>query len=131
ASRREIPEATVWVDADATELVRARRELNEDPGNGRVSLLALIARFTVAGLRRFPELNSRIDGDDILVRGSVHLGVAAQTDRGLLVPVLEHADRLSARGLTAGIAELGQAGAAGTLQPNQLTGSTFTINNYG
>ena len=131
ASRREIPEATVWVDADATELVRARRELNEDTSNGRVSLLSLIARFTVAGLRHFPELNSRIDGNDILVRGSVHLGVATQTDRGLLVPVVEDADRLSARGLAAGIAAHAAAGAAGSLQPNQLTGSTFTINNYG
>lgn len=131
ASRREIPEATVWVDADATELVRAHRELNEDTSSGRVSLLSLIARFTVAGLQRFPELNSRVDGNEILVRGSVHLGVATQTERGLLVPVVEDADRLSARGLAAGIAGHAAAGQAGTLQPHQLTGSTFTINNYG
>jgi len=131
ASRREIPEATVWVDADATELVRARRELNADTSNGKVSMLSLIARFAVAGLQRFPELNSRIDGDDILLRGSVHLGVATQTDRGLLVPVVEHAQRLSARGMATGIAEHAAAATAGTLQPNQLTGSTFTVNNYG
>lgn len=130
-SRREIPEATVWVDADATELVNTRKALNEDTSAGRVSLLSLIARFTVAGLRRFPELNSQVDGDDIVLRGSIHLGVATQTDRGLLVPVITDADRLTARELAASIGTHTEAGQKGTLQPAQLTGSTFTINNYG
>src|SRR5699024_12042675 len=70
ASRREIPEATVWVDADANELVRAGRELNEDTSNGRVSLLSLIGRCTLAGLLHLPGLNSRIGGHRHLVRGS-------------------------------------------------------------
>ncbi len=91
-SRREIPEATVWVDADATDLVNLRKAINDRSPDERVSLLSLIARFTVAALEKFPELNSRVDGEEIVLRGSIHLGVATETDRGLLVPVVEHAD---------------------------------------
>ena len=130
-SRREIPEATVWVDADATDLVNLRKAINDRAPDRRVSLLSLIARFTVAALEKFPELNSRVDGEEIVLRGSVHLGVATETDRGLLVPVVEHADKLSARGMSEAIAARADAGRAGTLRPEQLAGSTFTINNYG
>lgn len=130
-SRREIPEATVWVDADATDLVNLRKTINDRAPDRRVSLLSLIARFTVAALEKFPELNSRVDGEEIVLRGSIHLGVATETDRGLLVPVVEHADELSARGMSEAIAARADAGRAGTLRAQQLTGSTFTINNYG
>ena len=63
-SRREIPEATVWVDVDATGLLEARRALNADGSRQPVSLLALLARFALLGLRRYPELNARIDADE-------------------------------------------------------------------
>jgi 2-oxoisovalerate dehydrogenase E2 component (dihydrolipoyl transacylase) len=130
-SRREIPEATVWVDVDATELVAARAVLNErDPGQP-VSLLSLLARFVVAGLRRFPELNSRVEHDEIVVLGAVHLGFAAQTDRGLVVPVVPDADRLTTRELAAAIATRTTAARDGALTPADLTGGTFTVNNYG
>ena len=68
-SRREIPEATVWVDVDATALVEARRELNTRDPARPVSLLALLARFAVLGLRRYPELNARVERDEIVVPG--------------------------------------------------------------
>jgi len=130
-SRREIPEATVWVDVDATELVAARAVLTEREPGQPVSLLSLLARFVVAGLRRFPELNSRVDGDEIVVLGAVHLGFAAQTDRGLVVPVVPDADRLTTRELAAAIATRTTAARDGTLTPADLTGGTFTVNNYG
>jgi 2-oxoisovalerate dehydrogenase E2 component (dihydrolipoyl transacylase) len=130
-SRREIPEATVWVDVDATELVAARAVLTEREPGQPVSLLSLVARFTVAGLRRFPELNSRVDGDEIVVLGAVHLGFAAQTDRGLVVPVVPDADRLTTRELAAAIATRTAAARDGALTPADLTGGTFTVNNYG
>ena len=66
-SRREIPEATVWVDVDATGLVETRRALNAADPARPVSLLALLARFTILGLRRYPELNARIEQDEIVV----------------------------------------------------------------
>lgn len=130
-SRREIPEATVWVDADATELVAARAVLNQRDPEQPVSLLSLLARFALAGLRRFPELNARIEGDEIVVLGAVHLGFAAQTDRGLMVPVVRDADRMHTRELAAAITTRTTAARKGTLTPADLTGGTFTVNNYG
>ncbi|MEV7092562.1 dihydrolipoamide acetyltransferase family protein [Amycolatopsis sp. NPDC051045] len=129
-SRREIPEATVWVDVDATELVAARAALNAKPDRP-VSLLGLIARFVVAGLRRYPELNSRVEGDEIVLLDKIHLGFAAQTDRGLVVPVVRDAGELSTRDLSAAIGERARTARDGKLAPADLTGGTFTVNNYG
>ncbi|MEO9238393.1 MAG: dihydrolipoamide acetyltransferase family protein, partial [Jatrophihabitantaceae bacterium] len=130
-SRREIPEATVWVDVDATALLEARRALNAAQPDRPVSVLALVARFCVLGLSRFRELNSRVTSDAIELLPQVNLGFAAQTDRGLLVPVVHDAQRLTTRELSAAIAERTEAGRAGKLSPAQLTGGTFTVNNYG
>ncbi len=102
-SRREIPEATVWVDVDATPLMIARAQLNARDPERPVSVLAMIARFTTAGLRRYPELNSHVEGNEIVVLPSINLGFAAQTERGLVVPVVPNAHRLSLRALSAAI----------------------------
>jgi 2-oxoisovalerate dehydrogenase E2 component (dihydrolipoyl transacylase) len=130
-SRREIPEATVWVDVDATELLRLRTALNADESAPKISLLALLSRFTILGLRRYPELNARIDGDEIVLNPSVHLGFAAQTDRGLMVPVVREAQALTLEQLAAAVAERTRGAREGTLGPADLTGGTFTVNNYG
>ncbi|PPK94567.1 pyruvate dehydrogenase E2 component (dihydrolipoamide acetyltransferase) [Kineococcus xinjiangensis] len=130
-SRREIPEATVWVDVDATALLAARAALTARDPEDPVSLLALLARFCVLGLQRYPELNSRVEGDEIVLPGHVNLGFAAQTERGLVVPVVHGAERLPARRLSAALAERTAAARAGTLGPAELTGGTFTLNNYG
>ncbi|MDX3191450.1 dihydrolipoamide acetyltransferase family protein [Streptomyces sp. MN03-5084-2B] len=129
-SRREIPEATVWVDVDATGLVDARAALNARTDRP-VSLLGLIARFAVAGLRKFPELNSRVEGDEIVLLDEIHLGFAAQTDRGLVVPVVRDAGSLSTRDLSAAIGDRARTARDGKLAPADLTGGTFTVNNYG
>jgi 2-oxoisovalerate dehydrogenase E2 component (dihydrolipoyl transacylase) len=130
-SRREIPEATVWVDVDATGLVEARRALNAADPARPVSLLALLARFTVLGLRRYPELNARIEQDEIIVPEGVNLGFAAQTDHGLVVPVVHDAHRLTTRELSASLAERATAARERRLAPADLAGGTFTVNNYG
>jgi pyruvate dehydrogenase E2 component (dihydrolipoamide acetyltransferase) len=130
-SRREIPEATVWVDADATGLLGVRAELNADESAARISVLALLARFTVLALRRFPELNARIDGDEIVLNPSVHLGFAAQTDRGLMVPVVRDAQALTLEQLATALADRTRRAREGKLGPAELTGGTFTVNNYG
>ncbi|MFE1249002.1 dihydrolipoamide acetyltransferase family protein [Streptomyces sp. NPDC058735] len=131
-SRREIPDATCWVDADATELMRARAAMNA-AGGPRISLLALLARICTAALARFPELNSTVDAEagEIVRFDHVHLGFAAQTDRGLVVPVVRDAHARDAESLTAEFARLTEAGRAGALTPADLTGGTFTLNNYG
>jgi pyruvate dehydrogenase E2 component (dihydrolipoamide acetyltransferase) len=130
-SRREIPEATVWVDVDATALVEARRELNTRDPARPVSLLALLARFAVLGLRRYPELNARVERDEIVMPGRVHLGFAAQTEHGLVVPVVHDAHLLSTRDLSARLAERTAAARERRLSPADLRGGTFTVNNYG
>jgi 2-oxoisovalerate dehydrogenase E2 component (dihydrolipoyl transacylase) len=130
-SRREIPEATVWVDVDATDMVAARAALNARSPQRPVGLLALLARFTVLALRRYPELNARIEGDEIVIPDHVHLGFAAQTERGLVVPVVRDAHRLSTRELSAALAERTAAARGGRLSPAELTGGTVTVNNYG
>ncbi|GAB3304875.1 2-oxo acid dehydrogenase subunit E2 [Epidermidibacterium keratini] len=128
-SRREIPEATVWVDVDATGLMEARRAIHspERP----VSVLAMLSRFAVAGLRRYPQLNSRVEGDEIVQHSAIGLGFAAQTDRGLVVPVVAGAERMSLRELSAAMGERTERARAGELTPAEMSGGTFTVNNYG
>lgn len=131
-SRREIPEATCWVDADATELMAARTAMNA-AGGPKVSLLALLARICTAALARYPELNSSVDmaAGEIVRFSDVHLGFAAQTERGLVVPVVRDAHTRSTDALSAEFGRLTEAGRSGTLTPADLTGGTFTLNNYG
>ena len=130
-SRREIPEATVWVDVDATEMLRLRAALNADESAPKISLLALLSRFTILALHRHPELNARIEGDEIVMGPSVHLGFAAQTDRGLLVPVVRDAQAHTLEQLAVAVAERTRRARDGALGPAELTGGTFTVNNYG
>jgi 2-oxoisovalerate dehydrogenase E2 component (dihydrolipoyl transacylase) len=130
-SRREIPEATVWVDADAAGLLAARAELAAQAPQAPVSLLAVAARFALAGLRRYPELNAHLEGDEIVIPAHVHLGFAAQTERGLVVPVVRNAHLLPAPELAAALGRQTAAARSGRLTPADLTGGTFTVNNYG
>ncbi|MEU4198584.1 dihydrolipoamide acetyltransferase family protein [Streptomyces sp. NPDC045456] len=131
-SRQEIPDATCWVDADATELLAARRDMNA-AGGAKVSLLALLARVCTAALARYPQLNATVDlaANEIVRLPAVHLGFAAQTDRGLVVPVVRDAHRRTAEGLSAEMARLTEAARTGQLGLAELTHGTFTLNNYG
>ncbi|MGW7103701.1 dihydrolipoamide acetyltransferase family protein [Streptomyces sp. NPDC054838] len=131
-SRREIPEATCWVDADATELMAARAAMNA-VGGPKISVLALLARICTAALAKYPELNSTVDlaAKEIVRLPAVHLGFAAQTDRGLMVPVVRDAQTRSPESLSAEFARLTELARAGKLAPSDLTGGTFTLNNYG
>lgn len=135
-SRSEIPDATCWVDADATELMAARAAMNaaSGPSGGpKVSVLALLARICTAALARYPELNSTVDtaAREIVRMPGVHLGFAAQTERGLVVPVVRDAHTRNAESIGAEIARLTELARTGKLSPAQLTGGTFTLNNYG
>ncbi|MGW5676404.1 dihydrolipoamide acetyltransferase family protein [Streptomyces sp. NPDC003860] len=131
-SRTEIPDATCWVDADATELMAARAAMNA-AGGPKVSLIALLARICTAALARHPELNSTVDtaAREIVRLPSVHLGFAAQTERGLVVPVIRDAHARSVESLTEEFARLTEAARRSALTPAELTGGTFTLNNYG
>jgi 2-oxoisovalerate dehydrogenase E2 component (dihydrolipoyl transacylase) len=132
-SRREIPEATAEVDCDATALWQARNEINAAQDETAVSPLALIMRACVVGLRRYPELNARLDTDrnEIVVQHFVNLGFAAQTDRGLVVPVIKGADRMTTLEIAAELNRLAGAARDAKVTPDEMTGGTFTLSNYG
>jgi 2-oxoisovalerate dehydrogenase E2 component (dihydrolipoyl transacylase) len=144
-SRREIPSATCSRDADLTELWALREVLTvqarEAGFDVRITPFALILRATVVALRRFPTLNARItrpteghgdeDAGEITLLEHIHLGVAADTDRGLVVPNIKDAHARSTLGLAQELTRLADAAREGTLTPQELTGGTFTVNNYG
>jgi len=131
-SRSEIPEATVWVDVDATRLWDLRAEMAAD-GEKAPSLTALIARFTLIALADHPLLASRLseNADEIITFDGVNLGVAADTARGLMVPVVPLAHELTVSELDTALRELAETARAGSMPPERLRGSTFTLNNYG
>lgn len=130
-SRAEIPEATVWVDVDATELWELRRSMGG--GEPAPSLTAFLARFAVLALAEYPALGGRLsdDGSELLEFAGVNLGIAVDTPRGLVVPVLRSAHELTVGALDREVHRIGDAARAGSLAPDELTGSTFTFNNYG
>ncbi|WP_091231176.1 dihydrolipoamide acetyltransferase family protein [Microbacterium sp. 3J1] len=131
-SRSEIPEATVWVDVDATELWTLRAQMAPD-GGAAPSITALLARFVLIALEEHPVLASRLsdDASELISFDGVNLGVAADTDRGLLVPVIPRAHVLTVEQLDSALRELATDARAGGLPPERLRGSTFTLNNYG
>lgn len=139
-SRTEIPEATVWVDVDATALVEMRSTLKKTHPHDTPGLLAFVARFVTAGLKKYPALNTRIvtaedtsggEQQEIVAFDGVNLGFAAQTDRGLVVPSVRNADKLTARELDSEIKRLTAVAREGKATPAELGGGTFTLNNYG
>jgi 2-oxoisovalerate dehydrogenase E2 component (dihydrolipoyl transacylase) len=139
-SRSEIPEATVWVDVDATALVEMRAGLKKSDPHNTPGLLAFIARFVTAGLKKYPALNTRFvssedtsggESQEIVEFDGVNLGFAAQTDRGLVVPSIRNAGKLSAKQLDAEIKRLTALARDGKATPTELGSGTFTLNNYG
>ena len=132
-SRREIPDATTWVDVDATPLLAARDEIKAVEAEAGIGLMALLGRISVAGLRRFPELNARVDvaAQEIVQLRDINLSFAAQSPRGLVVPVIHGAGEMTTSELAAALRELTELARDGRLSPAQMTGGTFTLNNYG
>jgi 2-oxoisovalerate dehydrogenase E2 component (dihydrolipoyl transacylase) len=130
-SWQEIPQVTSFHPVDATHVDALRRELSEE--GQRVSGLAVIVRALVEICRDHPMLNSSFDGEagEIVIRRSYHVGIAADTERGLLVPVVRDVDRKGITEVGREMAEVVEAARAGKATPDQLTGSTITVSNYG
>lgn len=131
-SRAEIPEATVWVDVDATALVKLRESgrTADNPGPG---LLAYLAGFVVAALREYPMFNARFDAQrqEIVESTAVNLGIAAQGSKGLVVPVVLGAEAMSISTLDEQIDQATARARQGSVTPAELAAGTFTLNNYG
>lgn len=132
-SHLEIPTATATLTVDATALLQQRDRFNANPDGVRVTPFAVLLRLCAVALRRFPRLNAHFDtsAGEIVMYEPVHLGVAVQTDRGLVVPVLRDAHQLRVVELAAALGRAATAARAGGLSTAEMTGSTFTVSNFG
>jgi pyruvate dehydrogenase E2 component (dihydrolipoamide acetyltransferase) len=100
-------------------------------GVGLKQLVPLVIAAVVAALKEFPELNARVENGELVLLDRYDLGIAVQTEQGLVVPVVHGADKLSADELDAEVRRLAEAAHAGTLKPEELRGGTFTITSAG
>ncbi|KWF68748.1 dihydrolipoamide acetyltransferase family protein [Burkholderia pseudomultivorans] len=134
-AKRRIPHFSYVEEIDVTELEALRTELNRRHGDtrGRLTPLPLLIRAMVIALRDFPQINARYDDEAGVVThyGAVHVGVATQTDGGLTVPVLRHAEARDVWSISAEIARLADAVRANRAQRDELSGSTITISSLG
>jgi pyruvate dehydrogenase E2 component (dihydrolipoamide acetyltransferase) len=121
-SHREVPSVTVVEECDFTALSQAR---------GDRSYLPYVLEAVVAGLKGYPELNATLAGNEIVYWERYDIGLAVQTDEGLVVPVLRAADEKSLDELAAEAARLAEGARSGTLAPEELKGSTFTVTSAG
>jgi 2-oxoisovalerate dehydrogenase E2 component (dihydrolipoyl transacylase) len=134
-AKRRIPHFAYVEELDVTEVEALRVQLNAQHGaaRGKLTLLPFLARAMVIALREFPDLNARFDDEaGVLTRHSaVHLGIAAQTDAGLMVPVLRDAHALDLWQCAAQIQRLAEAARSGRIVRDELTGSTITLTSLG
>ena len=127
------PHVTEFLTVDMTRSMRAldRLRAHRDWRDVRVSPLLMVARAVIAGIRRYPMVNSSWAGDEIVVKNYVNLGIAAATPRGLIVPNIKDADRLSLRELADAMTGLVGTAKEGRTAPADMSGGTFTITNVG
>lgn len=128
-----VPQITIVEEVDATALEDLRARMNAHGKGTKLTPLAFIARAIARAVQDQPILNAHYDAEAGLIRrfGAVHLGIAAQTPSGLMVPVVRHAEALDLRATAAEIARVGQAAKEGTAKRDELAGSTITITSLG
>jgi pyruvate dehydrogenase E2 component (dihydrolipoyllysine-residue acetyltransferase) len=133
-SRQTAAHMTTEAEVDMSAAARAREAINARraaAGHGKVSYLALIARAACAALQEFPRLNSTFEMERHIIWNQVNLGIAVDTDAGLLVPVIRGCERLTAGAIADAIAELAQRARERRLTPDHMRAGTFTISNPG
>jgi len=128
-----IPHVTQFDEADITELEAFRAHVNEENAKAgvKVSPLAFLMKAVVAALKKYPTLNSSLDGDNLIVKQYWNLGFAADTPQGLVVPVLKDVDKKGILEIAKETAELAAKARDGKLGPNDIQGATFTISSLG
>jgi pyruvate dehydrogenase E2 component (dihydrolipoamide acetyltransferase) len=128
-----IPHVTNHDDADITELEAFRVQLNkENEKTGvRVSMLAFMIKAACTTLKKFPEFNASLDGDNLVLKKYYHIGFAADTPQGLVVPVIRDADKKGVVEIAKEMGDLAKLARDGKLKPDQMQGGTFTISSLG
>ena len=130
-SAHTVAPVTLTTEADATELVRLRKQLKDDGGQPAPSYNDLLAKLSAQALLEHPMVNARFEGDAIVQSTTANLGVAVDTDRGLLVPVLRDVQTKSLRQIARESAALIEKARTGRVTVDELQGGTFTITNLG
>ena len=128
-----IPAVTYHDDADITELEAFRvstNKENEKQGN-KITMLAFMIKAAVAALKKYPEFNSSLDGDDLVLKKYFHIAFAADTPNGLVVPVIRNADQKGINEIARETGELAALAREGKLKPDQMQGASFTISSLG
>ena len=128
-----IPHVTQHDEADVTDLEAFRVELNAEGARDgvKVTVLAFVVKACVAALRRYPEVNSSLDGDQLVLKRYFHIGFAADTAEGLVVPVIKDADRKGVLEIAREAAELAEKAREGKLKVADLQGGTFSVSSLG
>jgi pyruvate dehydrogenase E2 component (dihydrolipoamide acetyltransferase) len=128
-----IPHVTNHEDADITELEAFRVRLNEENAKGgvKVTMLAFLVKACVTALQKFPEFNASLDGDNLVLKRYWHIGFAADTPNGLVVPVIRDADRKGIFAIAKEMGELAAKAREGKLAPTDMQGGTFSISSLG
>lgn len=128
-----IPHVTNFDEADITELEAFRQKVNgEQKGDEpKLTMLAFLIKACVEVLRRYPEYNASLDGEELVLKRYFHIGFAADTPNGLMVPVIRDADQKGLRDIARETAELAKLARAGKLKPEQMQGGCFTVSSLG
>ena len=132
-SRRTAAHCTTVIEVDMSRVAASRAELRPsfEARGIPLTVLAFVARATVAALREEPVLNASLDGDVLVHHDDVNLGIAVALEDGLIVPVIHRAQHLSLEGLAAAIGDLSTRARSKRLTPDDVQGGTFTITNPG
>ncbi len=128
-----IPHVTNHDDADITELEAFRVLTNKEHEKSgvKVTMLAFLIKACVAALKKFPEFNSSLDGDELVFKQYFHIGFAADTPNGLMVPVIRDADKKGIMQISQEMSDLAKKAREGKLSPAEMTGACFTISSLG
>jgi pyruvate dehydrogenase E2 component (dihydrolipoamide acetyltransferase) len=130
-SWQAIPHVTQHEEADITELEAFRKQLNAEQSDVKVTMVALLLKACAATLDAFPRFASSLDGDELVMKGERHLGFAADTPNGLVVPVIRDVDRKGLLELAGELTELSGKAREGKLGPKDISGAVFTISSLG
>ncbi len=126
-----IPHVTHHDEADITELEAFRKRTNAEQSDAKVTMVALLVKACVASLKAFPEVNSSLEGDELVLKRYYNIGFAADTPQGLVVPVIKDADAKGVLAIAGELTELSGKARAGKLAPGDMAGATFTISSLG
>lgn len=129
----QIPHVTQFDQADVTDLENYRKKMQEKAGDLKITVTAILAKIAVSALQRFPTFNASLDlaNQEIILKHYYHIGLAVDTEKGLLMPVIKDADKKSIYDIAAEITELSEKARNQKLAPEEMQGGTFVVSNLG